>query len=150
MVVTWKASNTQAASDYMRLDLPNADPDSKVHAANIGPIWAEGSRWATCWPHELCCLGNNIPWLSVIALLNLKNDPSCVTLINLYFTGGIFKDNSMNEMFGILTKISLTLVPKGPIDNKPTSLQVMAWGPTGVMTLPEPMLSQFSDAHMRL
>ena len=28
------------------------DPDSKVHWANMGP------RWATCWSHELCYLGN--------------------------------------------------------------------------------------------
>ena len=33
-------------------------PDSKVHGANMGPIWGpSGPRWAPCWPHELCYLG---------------------------------------------------------------------------------------------
>ena len=31
-------------------------PESKVHGANMGP---RGPRWAPCWPHELCYLGNN-------------------------------------------------------------------------------------------
>ena len=29
-------------------------PDSKVHGANMGPIWG---RQDPCWPHELCYLG---------------------------------------------------------------------------------------------
>ena len=31
-------------------------PDSKVHGANMGPIWGR-PRWAPCWPHEPCYLG---------------------------------------------------------------------------------------------
>ena len=31
-------------------------PDSKVHGANMGPIW--GPRWAPCWPHKFCYLGS--------------------------------------------------------------------------------------------
>ena len=29
-------------------------PDRKVHGAHLGPT---GPRWAPCWPHELCYLG---------------------------------------------------------------------------------------------
>ena len=102
----------------------------------MGPTWgpsgAEGPRWAPCWPHELCYLGKIFRGcLSLHYLINLKNYPSCVISTHLYFTCGIFKDNSMNEIFGILTKILLTLVPKGQIGNKSTSVQVMAWGRTG-------------------
>ena len=40
-------------------------PDSKVHGANMGPIWGRhlgptGPRWTLCWPHELCYLGRDI------------------------------------------------------------------------------------------
>ena len=33
----------------------------------------------------------------------------------------------MNENFGILIKISLKFVPKGPINNNPALFYIMAW-----------------------
>ena len=36
-----------------------------------------------------------------------------------------------------------------PNDNKPASVQVMAWRQRGNEPLPEPMLAQFTDAYMR-
>ena len=44
--------------------------------------------------------------------------------------------------------ISLKFVLNGPIDNKSTLVQVMAWRQTGDKSLPEPMLTQFTDAFM--
>ena len=49
----------------------------------------------------------------------------------------------------ISIKISLKFVPKGPIDNKSALVQVMAWCRTGDKPLPEPMLTQFTDAYMQ-
>ena len=60
----------------------------------------------------------------------------------------IFKCIFLNENFRISIKISLKFVPKVPIDNKSALVQVMAWRRTGDKPLPEPMLSQFSDACM--
>ena len=40
-------------------------------------------------------------------------------------------------------------VPKSPIDNKWTLVQVMAWRRIGDKPLPEPMLIQFTEAYMR-
>ena len=40
-------------------------------------------------------------------------------------------------------------VPKGPIDNNPVLAQVMAWRRIGDKPLPEPMLTQFTDAYKR-
>ena len=42
-------------------------------------------------------------------------------------------------------------VPKGPIDNNPALVQIMAWRQIGDKLKPvsEPMLTQFTDAHMR-
>ena len=49
----------------------------------------------------------------------------------------------------ILIQISLKLVPRGPIDNKPSLVQVMVWRRTGDKPLPEPMMVQFTDAYMQ-
>ena len=64
------------------------------------------------------------------------------------FTDDIFKYIFVNEKFCILIKISLKFVPKGPIDNKTALVQVMAWRRRGDKPLPEPVLTQFIDAHM--
>ena len=57
----------------------------------------------------------------------------------------------MNERFCIFIQISLKFDPKGPIDNKSTLVQVMAWRQTGVKPLAELTLSsaQFTDAYMQ-
>ena len=46
-------------------------------------------------------------------------------------------------------KISMKFVPIGPIGNKSTLVQVMAWRPTSDKPLPEPVLTQFTDAYIR-
>ena len=61
----------------------------------------------------------------------------------------IFKCIFLNEKARISIKISLKFVPKGPIDNESVLVQVMAWRRTGDKLLPEPMLTQFTDAYMR-
>ena len=48
----------------------------------------------------------------------------------------------------ISIRISLKFVPKGQIDNKAGLVQVMAWRQTGNKPLPEPMLTQFTNAYM--
>ena len=59
-----------------------------------------------------------------------------------------FKGIFLNENDGILIKISLKFVPRSPIDNKPALVQVMAWHLWGDKPLPEPMLTQFTDAYL--
>ena len=51
-----------------------------------------------------------------------------------------------NEKLCILTKISLKFVPKGPIDNNPALVLIMAWCWIGDKPLSEPMLTWFTDA----
>ena len=53
----------------------------------------------------------------------------------------------MNEKIYILIKISLKLVPKGPIYNMSALVRVLAWCRTGDKPLPEPMLMQFTDTY---
>ena len=59
----------------------------------------------------------------------------------------IFKCIFLNENDKI--KMSLKLVPRSPIDNKSALVRVMAWRRTGDKPLPEPMMTQFTDAYMR-
>ena len=44
----------------------------------------------------------------------------------------------------------MKFVPKGPINNIPALVQIMAWRRTGDKALSEPMMTQFNDAYMSL
>ena len=60
----------------------------------------------------------------------------------------IFKCIFLNENSRISIKSSLKFVPMSPIDNKPASIQIMAWRRKGDKPLPELMMAQFTDAYM--
>ena len=61
----------------------------------------------------------------------------------------IFKCIFLNENDKIPIQISMKLVSRNPIDNKPALVQVMAWRRIGDKPLPEPIRTQFTDAYMR-
>ena len=61
----------------------------------------------------------------------------------------IFKWIFLNENGRILIQISLKFVPRSPIDNNPALVQVMVWRRAGDKPLPEPMMTQFTEAYMR-
>ena len=44
--------------------------------------------------------------------------------------------------------ISLKLIPKVPIDNTPSLVQVMSWRRTGHKPLSEPIVAEFTDAYI--
>ena len=52
----------------------------------------------------------------------------------------VFKCNFLNENVWIPIKISLKFVPRGPIDNIPSLVQIMAWRQQGDKPLSEPMV----------
>ena len=65
----------------------------------------------------------------------------------------IFADDNfrcifLNENDKILIRISTIFVPRSPVHNNPALVQVMAWRRTGDKPLPEPMLTQLTDAYM--
>ena len=66
-----------------------------------------------------------------------------------YFTDNIFGCIFMNWRFCILIKISLKFVLKGPIDNNPGLVWIMARHQIGAKPLSEPILTQFTDAYMQ-
>ena len=57
-----------------------------------------------------------------------------------HFADGVFKCIFLNETVWILLKISLKFVPKGPINNIPSLVQVMTWRRPGDKPLSEPMM----------
>ena len=57
-----------------------------------------------------------------------------------HFPDGIFKWISLNEDVWISINISLKFVSRGPINNIPTLVQVMAWRRPGGKPLSEPMM----------
>ena len=61
----------------------------------------------------------------------------------------IFKCIFLNENDRIPIQILLKFVPMSPNNNKAALVQVMAWRRTGDKPLPEPMMTQFSEAYMR-
>ena len=66
-----------------------------------------------------------------------------------HFADDIFICIFVNEKLYILTKITLKFVPKGPINNNPVLVYIMAWHRIGNNQLFEPMLTQFTDIYMR-
>ena len=57
-----------------------------------------------------------------------------------HFADDIFKHIFFNENVWISIKISLKFVPKGPINNIPALVQIMAWRRPGDKPLSEPMM----------
>ena len=57
-----------------------------------------------------------------------------------YCADNIFKCIFLNENVWIVIKISLKLIPKGPINNIPALVQIMAWRQPGDKPLSEPMM----------
>ena len=84
----------------------------------------------------------NIRQMHVNSSLPGKNDR--------HFTDDILKCIFMNEKFCILILISPKFVLKGPVNNTPALVHMMAWRRSGDKPLCEPMLIQFADAYMRL
>ena len=58
-----------------------------------------------------------------------------------FIADDIFRCIFVNEKFFILIKITLKFVPKGPVDNNPAVVQIMAWRRIGDKPLSEPMLT---------
>ena len=66
-------------------------------------------------------------------------------------TDDFFKYIFLNEDVWISSKISLTgrFVPKGPIDNNPALVKLMAWCWVGDKPLSERMLTWFTNTYMQ-
>ena len=82
-------------------------------------------------------------WRTLLTLTQLPLDKMAAILAD-----DIFRCIFMNEKFCILIEISLKFVPKGPINNNPALVQLMAWRQIGNKPLFEPILTRFTDAYI--
>ena len=81
-------------------------------------------------------------------LINMRSHLSPVFVVNTlrprqngrHFADDTFKRISLNKNVRILIKSSLKFVPKGPINNIPALVQIMAWRRPGDKPLSEPMM----------
>ena len=64
-----------------------------------------------------------------------------------HFADDIFKCIFLNENVWIPIKISMNCVPKGPIDNNPALVQIMAWRRPGDKPLSEAMMVSLTTHH---
>ena len=64
----------------------------------------------------------------------------CLEQNGCHFPDNIFKYIFLNEINKIPIWISLKFVPRSPVDNEPTLVQVMAWRRTGDKPLSESMM----------
>ena len=146
--------------------------DSKVHWANMGPIWvlpAPGGRHVgpmnlAIW--DIICISWWLPRSQNWGCC-LFGDYDCHTgagklkhIWNIFNTlrprqngchlaGYISKCIFVNENLWTLKKISLKYVPYGLIGNMPALVQIMAWRRTSDKSLSEAMLVCCTNAYMR-
>ena len=88
------------------------------------------------------------PWCGAVPLALYFLDDCLFLLLNTlrprqngcHFADYIFKCISFNENVWIPIKISLKFVPKGPINNSPSLVQMMVWRRPGAKPLSEPMM----------
>ena len=118
------------------------------------------------WIKPLECVMKNIP-----VPLNISNSLTCwydiivyrQPLIRIFASGGVgllqrispwakwppfrrrhFQMHFREWNFCILIKSSLKFVPKGPVDNNPSLVQIMAWRRIDGNPLSEPILTRFT------
>ena len=83
-------------------------------------------------PISTICRSHTVPLQAINTLRPKRNGQ--------HFADDIFKRIFFNESVWISIKISLKFVPKGPIDNIPSLVQIMAWRRPGDKPLSEPMM----------
>ena len=116
-------------------------------------VWIFGQK--SSWGHvvliyqKLCMdvyFGHLNIWTSYEAgasLSRIKTAPSHMLRPRqngLRFADDTFKRIFLNENVRVSVKISLKFVPKGPINNIPAWVQIMAWRRSGDKPLSEPMV----------
>ena len=87
----------------------------------------------------------NISYIVICKNMAIPFKPQCVNTLRPRQNGRHFPDDSfkwifLNKFIPISIEVSLKFVPKGPINNIPSLVQIMAWRRPGDKPLSEPML----------
>ena len=102
---------------------------------SIQPAWFKAMRPAAWHKTDICCYYMCYYIEDGVLLNSLRPRQN-----KRHFADDIFKCNFLNENVWIPIKISLEFVPKGPINNIPPLVQIMAWRRPGDKPLSEPMM----------
>ena len=123
--------------------------------------WLASSHYLNhCWNIVNWTLRNKLQWnfyqnsyifieenafKNVCKMASISSLPECVNTLRprqdrRNFADNIFTCIFFNENCCILIKFSLKYVRKGPIDNNPALVQIMAWCRSGDKPLSEPMM----------
>ena len=102
-----------------------------IHVSKRGPWWyKKPGQYYWPWSIEMQYGSYSTPWVNTLRLRENGR----------HFQDDLSKCISLNENVWILIKISLKFVPKGPINNNPALVQIMAWRRSGDKPLSEPMI----------
>ena len=107
------------------------DP-SGADRTQVGPMLAPWTLLSGYYPAALYSNQLTSPQNDLNTLRPRRNEQ--------HFADDIFKRIFFNENVWISIKISLKFVPKGPINNIPALVQIMAWRRSGDKPLSEPMM----------
>ena len=112
---------------------------------NYTPLWKQ--RQMTLYInysclHKIMIVGYKCVWLSNGSIAASRLKWTCINTLRPRQNGRHFADDisKCNFYVWISTKISLTFVLKGPINNIPALVQIMAWRRPGDKPLSEPMM----------
>ena len=95
--------------------------------------------------HLVHCLGFGVHGKNAYKLFNLRALSTLGPIQNgRHFADDTFKCIFLNENVRISIEISLKFVPKGPINNIPALVQIMAWRRPGDKPLSESMMVSLS------
>ena len=129
------------------------------HNANFAVTGGIGNAMRQSWHHDHCRLSAvlSITWIlksrlaghgsfKILGRLRVMGTPYTLRprQNGRHFADDIFKCIFLNENVSISIKISLMFVPKGPINNIPALVQIMAWRRPGDKPLSEPMMVNLS------
>ena len=134
--------------------------DAQVRSKEIGYCTGTMSPVIICWHRvSLCDSRQERSNLVIRAYFEFKRGIVAAGLDTFntmkprqngrHFADDIFKCTFLNENVWIPVKISLKYVPKGPINNIPALVQIMAWCRSGDKPLSETNDSWFTDAYIR-
>ena len=98
---------------------------------NVFAIFLPGKIWRKHF--QFCSQTFTCSWLSTVNSLKSRQN-------GLHFADNIFKCIFLDENVWIPIEISLEFVSKGPINNIPALVQIMAWRRPGDKPLSEPMM----------
>ena len=99
-----------------------------------------GFNWSANFAQLWCYIQGGIR--SLMHLTHWGGD-KIDTILQTMFSNAM----SWMKMFEFWLKFHLKFVPKGPINNIPALVQIMAWRRTGNKPLSEPMMTQFNNAY---